>query len=249
MRIEVLPALVDNYAYLAWDGDVAAAIDPPEAGVVLSALQKTGARLAAVLVTHHHADHTGGCLALKQATGCVIAGPADARVPTIERPLRDGEVFRAGPVEVQAIAVPGHTRSHLAFFSRAWNAVWTGDTLFCAGCGRLLEGTPEQMWASLQLLRSLPEPTRVYCGHDYTVDNLEFAAELEPANREVADRLKGTRMLSAGGAASVPSTIGLEKLTNPFLRCDAPALQRAIGMSGAAPAAVFAEVRRRKDNW
>jgi hydroxyacylglutathione hydrolase len=238
MRIVTLAMLADNYGYLLVGKGAAVAIDPSVGAPVRDALREEGARLDAVWVTHHHADHCGGAEELKRLTGCTVVWPGDG-----------GVALGLDDVAFSALPVPGHTRSHVAYYSDAAGAVFTGDCLFVAGCGRLLEGDADQMWTSLLRLRELPGSTRVYCGHEYTVDNLEFASELEPDNTAVRDRLAAMRRRLARGEPSVPSTIDEERQTNPFLRADDADMARAVNMAGAPPAQVFAELRRRKDAW
>ena len=253
MEIRLIQALADNYVYLLREpasGNVAA-VDPSVAEPVFAALKETGWKLSHVFNTHHHFDHTGGNLALKQATGCTIVGPAAdrARIPGIDVALADGERYQFGAAEAVVFDIPGHTRGHVAYWFERDKALFCGDTLFAMGCGRLFEGTPAQMWASLSKLAALPADTRVYCGHEYTQANARFALTVEPDNAALIARAKQVDRLRAAGQATIPSTIGAERATNPFLRATSPALQRTLGLSGADPVAVFAETRRRKDRF
>lgn len=249
MQVKVLSALGDNYQYLILVGNTAVAVDPGESASLLSLVGSLDVELSMVLLTHHHADHTAGCREIRSATGCVVIGPDDPRLPFLDRVVRGGDVVSAGECDIRVMAVPGHTRSHVAYYSPVQGKLWTGDTLFAGGCGRVFEGAPAEMWNSLRMLRDLPDETLVYCGHDYTLDNLEFAAHLEPDNLDVAERLADTMRLVRKGQPTVPSTLGLEKATNPFLRADTEAICRAIGMEGADPARVFGALRLRKDRW
>jgi hydroxyacylglutathione hydrolase len=249
MHVEVLPISGDNYSYLVVDGKHAAAVDPADAGTVLSRLEQADLELDMVLVTHHHSDHTGGCMELRKSTGCSVVGPDDSRLPALTSPVNDGDIFSLGSVEFKALALPGHTRTGMAYYSLQGRAVFTGDTLFCGGCGRLFEGSAAEMWSSLKLLRSLPEDTRVYCGHEYTIESLEFAAHIEPENADVAARLADARKLQRAGEPTVPSTMGTEAATNPFLRADTDAMREVTGLSSCSAEEVFAELRRRKDRW
>ena len=251
LDIELVPLLRDNYAYLLRDRatGTCSAVDPSEAGPVLAAAQAREWAITHVLSTHHHADHTGGNLGLKEATGCTVVGPKPdlARIPGIDIALDEGEEFRLGAATAQVIFIPGHTRGHIAFWFRDDAAVFCGDTLFALGCGRLFEGTPAQMWSSLSKLRRLPAETRVYCGHEYTQANARFALTIDGGNADLAARSGRIDDLRAAGRPTIPSTMGEERATNPFLRADAPSIAAAVGRAGEDPVSVFAEVRRRKD--
>jgi hydroxyacylglutathione hydrolase len=252
LEIRQLKALRDNYVYLLRDPETGAtgAVDPSEPGPVFAALAETGWRLTHVLNTHHHPDHTGGNLALKEKTGCMIVGPrADrARIPGIDIDVADGEDYAFGKQVARVFDVPGHTRGHIAFWFGGSRALFCGDTLFLMGCGRLFEGTPEQMWRSLGKLRGLPPETRVYCGHEYTQSNARFALTMEPHNPALVARARRIDALRAEGKSTVPSTMAEEIATNPFLRADQPALQAAAGAPGD-PVATFAAIRQRKDRF
>lgn len=251
LDVEQLPVLRDNYVYLLRDPGTgaAAAVDPALSEPVLERLGTLGWTLSYILVTHHHDDHIAGNLALKRATGCKIAGSrADAgRIPGLDLPLEDGALFRLGNAAARILATPGHTRGHLSYWFEESKALFPGDTLFTLGCGRLFEGTPEQMWASLLALRALPDDTRVFCAHEYTRSNAGFARRVEPDNPDLLSRIEQVDELRSRLLPTVPATLGLEKATNPFLRADVPSVQRGVGMAGADPAEVFAEIRRRKD--
>lgn len=253
LTIQQIPVLSDNYVYLvhaAATGETAV-VDPAVAPPVLAALAENGWRLTHILNTHHHGDHTGGNLALKQATGCIIAGPrADAaRIPGIDVQLGDGDRYRFGGEEAQVFDVPGHTRGHIAFYFPDSKALFCGDTLFALGCGRLFEGTPAQMWNSLGKFRGLPADTRVYCAHEYTQSNARFALTVDPNNERLRQRSVEIDRLRAAGKPTVPSLLGEERATNPFLRADDEGVAAAVGLAGADPVSVFAEVRKRKDSF
>jgi hydroxyacylglutathione hydrolase len=253
LEVVQIPVLRDNYVYLAHDTatGACAAVDPAVAGPVLAALAERGWRLSHILNTHHHHDHVGGNLELKRATGCVIVGNAEdaARIPGIDLRLADGDGFGLGASKAEVIAVSGHTIGHIAYWFGHAGALFCGDTLFALGCGRLFEGSPEQMWRSLSRLRSLPPQTRVYCAHEYTEANAAFALSVDPGNAALVDRAQAVRAARRAGLATVPSTIDEERRTNPFLRADEPALAQSAGLSGAGPERVFAEIRRRKDHF
>ena len=253
MQIEIVPVLSDNYVYLLRDdgSDATAVVDPGEAEPVEAALARLGWRPTHILNTHHHGDHIGGNAALKARFGCTLVGPRAeaARIPGLDVTLGDEEVWRFGGQEVRFLDVPGHTRGHGAFWFEETGHLFCGDALFALGCGRLFEGTPAEMWASLCKLRDLPADTQVWCGHEYTLSNARFAADLLPGDPAVASRLHETQALRDQGRPTLPTTIGRERLSNPFLRADDPAVQAAVGLPGGDPAAVFAEVRRRKDSF
>lgn len=253
MEIALVPLLTDNYAYLLHDSKSkeTAIVDPSEAAPVLAAASARGWRLTHVLNTHHHPDHSGGNLGIKQATGCKVVGPAPdrERIPGIDVALDEGGRFRLGEAEAEVLFIPGHTKGHIAFHFRGEKAVFCGDTLFSLGCGRMFEGTPPMMWASLDKLRKLPGDTWIYCGHEYTQSNARFAVSIDPHNQALRAREKQVAELRAAGKPTIPSTMAEERAANPFLRADDPALGAAIGLPGAAPHEVFGEIRRRKDSF
>jgi hydroxyacylglutathione hydrolase len=246
-RIITLEALSDNYIFLIVNGHEAIAVDPAEARPVLAAITEQQLRLAGILITHNHGDHLGGAAELHKKTGAKVYGPDDSRIPVPSSPLRDGERFECASLSISVMHLPGHTRTHVGYNLPALNWLFTGDTLFCAGCGRLFESTAAQMWHSLQRIMSLPDATNIFCGHEYTEENLRFALSLEPDSREIAERLAQVNELRRKGLPSVPSTLALEKRTNPFLRVNT--LAAKLGMAGASDAEVFAEIRRRKDRF
>jgi hydroxyacylglutathione hydrolase len=251
LDIELVPCLTDNYAYLVCDPaeGLCAVVDPSEPDPVRRALAARGWRLTHILNTHHHLDHTGGNLALKEEFGAEVVGPAKdrERIPGIDVGVDESAPWRWGTRSVKVLEIPAHTRAHIAFVFEADRAVFTGDTLFAMGCGRLFEGTPEMMWASLSKLMRLDDESRVYCGHEYTLNNGRFALTLEAGNPDLQRRMKDVEALRAHQEPTIPSTIGLEKRTNPFLRPDSPAIRKTLGLPAAGDVAVFAEMRRRKD--
>jgi hydroxyacylglutathione hydrolase len=251
LAIELVPCLTDNYAYLVHDAGagLTAVVDPSEPEPVAEALARRGWTLTHILNTHHHFDHTGGNLPLKERFGAQVVGPEKdrERIPGIDVGVVEGKPWTFGARSVGVLEIPAHTRAHIAFVFD--DAVFTGDTLFALGCGRLFEGTPAMMWASLSKLMTLPDATRVYCGHEYTQSNARFALTLEPGNAALVARAKEIDDLRAKAAPTVPSTIGLEKRTNPFLRPDSKEIRQTLGLPHAGDVDVFAEMRKRKDNF
>ena len=249
MRVVPVPCLSDNYAYLvAADGSKEAfVVDPSEAAPVIAALEREGLRLTAIVNTHHHHDHVGGNEGLLERFGKlpVYAYESDeGRVPAQTVRVKDGESFKAAGLELKALHVPGHTLGAVSYVVE--DAVFTGDTLFVAGCGRLFEGTPEQMNRSLnETLGLLPKNTKVYCGHEYTASNLKFAIHAEPTNEKAKAKLEKAKATREKGEPTVPSTIGEELETNPFMRVTAPEIVKAY--PGSTPAEVLGAVRKAKD--
>lgn len=240
-----LPALSDNYIWLLHDGRLALAVDPGQAAPVQRALAQGGLELAGILVTHHHADHLGGVAALHAATGAPVHGPAHPDMPAPSTPYSPepgrSQSARLLGLPWQVMAVPGHTATHLAWFSPAVPlaagaapVLFCGDTLFSGGCGRVFEGTPAQMLASLETLAALPDDTLVCCGHEYTVANLRFACAVEPGNARLAQWLARARAQRQAGQPTLPAVLGQEKALNPFLRCRQPALAQAVRRHAAA---------------
>ncbi|TSE31262.1 Hydroxyacylglutathione hydrolase GloB [Tepidimonas thermarum] len=255
LTVEPLGALSDNYIWLVHDGRCAWVVDPGDDAPVRRALQQRGLTLQGIWITHHHADHVGGVAALRAATGCRVVGPAGEALPEPVEPVGDGDAVQALGHTWRVLAVPGHTAGHVAYVNEApagprW--LFCGDTLFSGGCGRLFEGTPAQMLASLDRLAALPDDTRVCCAHEYTLSNLRFAHVVEPGNPDLAAYTQACEARRARGAPTLPSTIGTERRINPFLRCREPAVRQAIRHRNPAANSdveIFATLRRWKDDF
>lgn len=251
LEIHQFPCLSDNYGVLIHDPaeGVTASIDAPDAAAVTAALADTGWTLSHILTTHYHADHTGGNEALKAATGCTIVGPRAeaARVPGLDVEVGEGDSYTFGSHDARVFDTPGHTAGHITYWFPEAGVAFVGDTLFALGCGRLFEGTAQTMWQSLSKIMALPPETTIYCGHEYTLSNAEFALTIEPENDALQARAEEIRALRAKGEPTLPTTLDRELATNPFLRPDSPAIQQRLGMEGRPPWEIFGEVRARKD--
>ncbi|TWC67496.1 hydroxyacylglutathione hydrolase [Herbaspirillum sp. SJZ099] len=242
LDVLAVPAFSDNYLWLIHNGRYAAAVDPGDAGPILAALKENGLTLAAILLTHHHADHVGGVVELAERArsaefpAIAVYGPARerAKIAGMTQPLAEGDRVSLPhlPLELAVIEVPGHTLGHIAYHAAGAGLLFCGDTLFAGGCGRVFEGTPAQMVDSLARLANLPGDTRVYCAHEYTMSNLKFAAAVEPDNGRLADRIKEEQAKRDRGQPTVPSTIWLERKTNPFLRATQPTIVKSLQDAG-----------------
>jgi hydroxyacylglutathione hydrolase len=222
LEIARVPVLSDNYVWLVHEPESGetTVIDPAVADPVLAEAQRRGWRISQIWNTHWHPDHTGGNAAIKAAAGCFVTGPAAeaARIPTLDRQVEEGDRVSLGPVEAEVLEVPAHTAGHIAYHLPGEGVIFVGDTLFAMGCGRLFEGSAAQMYANLQRLAGLPEDTKVYCAHEYTLSNGRFALTVEPDNSDLIERMETVEAVRAAGEATVPTTIALERATNPFMR-------------------------------
>ena len=253
--LQVVPgnAFKDNYVWTLREGRSAAVVDPGEARPVLEYLAREKLALVAILATHHHPDHVGGIAELLREHRVPVYGPRHEPIATLTHPVSEGDtvILPALGVSFSVLDIPGHTRAHIAYYGAG--ALFCGDTLFACGCGRLFEGTAEQMYASLQKLAALPDDTRVYCGHEYTLANIGFAKSVEPGNAALGAREQRDKALRASGKPTLPSTLGDEKATNPFLRCADPAVvesaNKYLGARAADPARVFAAIREWKNRF
>lgn len=253
VTVTAIPAFADNYIWLlSTGGSKCAVVDPGDAEVVLRMLKSQGLDLDSILLTHHHADHTGGVERLVQETGALVYGPADARIGGQMRSFGEGETIELPALKLafKVIEVPGHTSSHIAFYGHG--CLFCGDTLFSVGCGRLFEGTPEQMQESLDKLAALPAGTQVFCAHEYTLSNCDFALEVEPENMALKQRASEVEASRAAGRITLPSELGQERAVNPFLRTREPAVVKAAKARNpqAGPgASTLAEIRSWKDSF
>lgn len=253
LQVTAIPAFNDNYLWLIHDQAHAVIVDPGDAAAVEAALAQYQLKLAAILLTHHHADHAGGVMGLLNHWQVPVYGPAGEQIPGINHPLRENDqVTLSSPsLQLSVLDVPGHTAGHIAYVVKDEGWLFCGDTLFAGGCGRLFEGTAGQMTQSLEKLAALPDHTKVYCAHEYTVSNLRFAVAAEPDNSDTAQRLSDAQALRNRGVATVPSTIGEEKRTNPFLRYREKSIADVLRSSGRLqnedPVAVFAALREWKN--
>ena len=248
-----LPVLNDNYIYIIHEpvSGETAVVDPAIAEPVMDIIKAKGWTLTYILNTHHHWDHVGANLELKEKTNCqILASELDhSRIPGIDKGLKHGDKIKLGNQVAEVIETPGHTIGHIVYHFRNNNALFCGDTLFSMGCGRLFEGSAEQMWQSLQQLKKLPKETQIYCAHEYTQANGKFALTLEPDNQQLLQRTQQVDQLRADNKATVPSTIEQELVTNPFFREDSQALQQSINMTGQPAVEIFRKTRELKDNF
>jgi hydroxyacylglutathione hydrolase len=253
LSVLAVPAFNDNYLWLIHDGVHAAVVDPGDAAPIIAALESHNLTLVAILLTHHHRDHVGGVPGLLQRFAVPVYGPRNEAIAHITQMVSENDTVTIPELALalRVLNVPGHTSGHIAYYTPERDWLFCGDTLFAGGCGRLFEGTPAQMTASLGKLAALPDTTQVYCAHEYTLSNLRFAQEIEPHNEALLIRIRDDQAKRERGQPTVPSTIGLEKLTNPFLRCREPAvierLRGAGRLANPEPVAVFAALREWKN--
>ena len=243
----------DNFSVLVHDlqTGATAAIDAPEAEPIMAVLKQRGWRLTDILVTHRHLDHVEGIPALKEAYGCKVTGGSRAatEIPGLDVQVREGDTVKVGNQEFGVWETPGHCHDHISFTLPRASAVFVGDTLFTMGCGRIMDSTADALTKSLKRLSTLPDDTVIYAGHEYTLANARFAVTVDPDNRELKARAAEVERIRAAGEVTQPSTIKLEKATNPYLRVDNPGIQHALGMEGADPTAITAELRKRKNSF
>ncbi|MGU9816387.1 hydroxyacylglutathione hydrolase [Pseudomonas sp. Larv2_ips] len=254
IQISALPAFTDNYIWLLQDPHTqrCAVVDPGDATPVLAWLKQNPQwALSDILITHHHHDHVGGVEQLKRVTNAKVYGPANENIPARDVALQDNDRINVLGLDFDVYSVPGHTLGHIAFYHQG--LLFCGDTLFAAGCGRLFEGTPQQMYTSLERLAALPAETLVYCTHEYTQSNLKFAQAVEPDNGDIAERVEQVKQLRARGEMTLPSNLALEKRTNPFLRTAETSVKQKAdernGRDNRAGAEVFASLRAWKDKF
>jgi hydroxyacylglutathione hydrolase len=249
--VEQFATRADNFGVLIHDGisGLTAAIDAPEAAPIAALLRERGWKLDHIFVTHHHADHTDGILALKEMYGSRVTAPAGEadQIPGVDDTAKGGDRIRFGGFDIDVIDTPGHTLGHISYYLPEAGIAHVADTLFAVGCGRVIEGTMEMMWSSLEKLAALPPETQIYCGHEYTEANIRFALTIEPDNAALVARAAEVKALRAAGKATLPTTIARELATNPFLRVNEPGIRARLGMQDATAATVFGEIRRRKD--
>jgi len=253
LAIEQFTCRSDNFGVLIHDpkSGLTASIDAPEEGPIIAKLAENKWNLDHIFTTHHHGDHVEANLPLKQAFNCRITGPSGeaAKIPGIDEAVSQGDTIAFGDMSIEVIETPGHTLGHISYWIRSEKVAFVADTLFAMGCGRVFEGNAEMMWDSLEKLLTLPDETTIYCGHEYTLANARFALTIEPENADLVARAKEIEKLRENGMPTLPTTMEIERKTNPFLRVNEPAIRAGLGMTNASPAEVFGEIRDRKDRF
>ena len=253
LQIHQFPCRTDNYGVLVHDPatKLCATIDTPDGDEILRELDNKGWQLTHIFNTHHHYDHIPGNLMLKERTGCTIVGSKrDAhQIPGIDTQMVEGEIYQFGTHRITLLETPGHTLGSVCYYIEPGKILFAGDTLFSMGCGRMFEGTAAMMWQSMVKIRALHDDTQLYCGHEYTLSNAEFALEVEPDNKALQQRVDEVKKLRRAHLPTLPISLGTEKATNPFLRADCSSLQQFFGMQGEAPDEVFAAVRTLKNDF
>lgn len=251
--IHLFTCLSDNYGVLIHDpsSGATAAIDAPETAAVEKALGDTGWKLTDILVTHHHADHTDGIVALKEKYRCRVVAPKTktVQIPAVDETVSEGDIVRVGSLAAKVLETPGHTLDHISYWFEADKVAFVADTIFSIGCGRVIEGTYPMMWDSILKLRGLPDDTKLYCGHEYTLANIKFALTIEPNNAALKARATEAEKQIRDGKFTIPTTIKEEKAANPFLRADVAEVAAFLGMAGKPAAEVFGEIRERKNKF
>lgn len=255
MSLEVyqIPAFDDNYLYILRDSTTGetAAVDPGDAHVILDFLKSKKWSLNKIFITHHHFDHTGGVTALKQKTDAQVFAPKydEHRISPVDQWVKEGDTVNVGECTAKVMYLPGHTLGHIAYFFESEKCLFSGDVIFAMGCGRLFEGTPAQMHHSLERLKALPQDTKIYCAHEYTLANGKFAISVDPTNSDLLTRMDEVEALREKNQPTVPTTLKQELKTNPFLRSDSPGIRKTVNLLKSPAPQVFAEVRKRKDNF
>jgi hydroxyacylglutathione hydrolase len=253
IEIELFTAREDNFGVLIHDSEanITISIDAPEEAAIRAVLTRKGWKLDTILTTHKHIDHVEANLALKAAFGCKIIGPEGDKdvIPGIDQTVKGGDSVKLGTIDIQIIDTPGHTNACISYYIPAASAVFTADSLFSLGCGRIFDGTPEMMWASMQRLMALPHNTKIYCGHEYTASNARFALSVDADNADLQARAGQVKLLREQGKPTLPVTLAQELATNPFLRPHDTAIREHLGMENASDVEVFAELRSRKNTF
>ncbi len=251
LEIHQLPAFDDNYLYILRDtqSGETAAVDPGDASVILKFLKNHRWPLHKIFITHHHFDHTGGIAALKQKTKAQVFAPKydEHRISQVDHWLEEGLEVTVGSYKAQVLFLPGHTLGHIAYYFASEKALFSGDVLFAMGCGRLFEGSPAQMYQSLEKIKTLPPETKIYCAHEYTLANGRFALSVDPNNSDLLQRMDIVENLRQKNQPTLPTDLQLELKTNPFLRCHSPDIRKTVGLTTSPEPQVFAEIRKRKD--